>query len=344
VPRHALDLPLLEHFEIHTLPSLRGHAWEQLTLASFARGAYLLNPSYSAPLFKRRQAITVHDAAVRSHPQSYSCAYRLLNNLSMAILAPRVDTLVTVSQFSARELKTRFGIGRDDVVISRCGSEHVRNDAAIDDRAVLRRHRLVSQGYFLAVGSLKPTKNFGLILRALKRLEAGERLPLAVAGARDASIYPGVGPLPNDTTRWLGYVPDAELNVLYRHAAWFVFPSLYEGFGLPALEAMANGCPVIAADAAAIPEVCGDAALYFDPQDPASLAACLRKATLGPDAGQLRARLRERAASRLAHYTWDASAEILLHRLITVGAVADASSGPTRAPVRRLPVPPSTAS
>lgn len=325
LPRDAVDLPMLEHFEIQLLPLLTGHAWEQVSLAAFARGAYLVNASYSAPLLKRRQAITVHDAGVRAQPQTYTRSYRWFNGLVMALLAPRVDTLFTLSQFSADELRARYALAREDIVIARSGWEHARRGPPpTDDAAVLQRHGLTPGGYLFAVGSLKANKNFALIPRALQRLHDRLRLPIAVAGARDTRVFRAAeSPAARDTLRLLGYVPDAELYALYRHAAWFIFPSLYEGFGLPPLEAMANGCPVLAARAASIPEIYGDAVVYFDPHDPASLAERLQVVTADDDAARaLRERCRTRAAARLAQYTWEANAQILLDRLLAVGAVA----------------------
>jgi glycosyltransferase involved in cell wall biosynthesis len=321
LPHDAVDPPLLENFEIRVLPFLRGHWWEQLTLADFARGAYLVNPGYSGPVLKRDQLITVHDAGVRAHPQTYSRRYRVLHDALVGVLAPRVNTLATVSAFSARELKTHYGLQRDDLLVCRSGWEHV--SARGDDQDVLRRHGLTSGAYLLAVGSLKANKNFSVIAQALQLLDDVALPPLAVVGASDARLYRGVAPLPAHRTRLLGPVPDVELHALYRHAAWFIFPSLYEGFGLPPLEAMANGCPVLAAHAASIPEVCGDAALYFDPHDPASLAARLREVTTLREPQALRQTLSRRALARLSIYRWEANARIVLDRLIAVGAVAD---------------------
>ena len=156
---------------------------------------------------------------------------------------------------------------RDDLVVGHGGWENARVAPGTDEAAVLRRHGLVAGGYLLAVSSPQQSKNFGLIARALAMLGDEPLPPVAVAGAADSRIYQAAEAVPG-ALKWLGFVPDEELNVLYRHAQWFIFPSLYEGFGLPPLEAMANGCPVLAADAASIPEVCGDAALYFDPRDP----------------------------------------------------------------------------
>jgi glycosyltransferase involved in cell wall biosynthesis len=327
LPHDALEVPLLENFEIHTLQFFTGHVWEQLSLAAFVRGAYLINLNYSAPLLKRMQLVSVHDASVRAHPQTYSWGYRLLSNLLVGTLAPRVHSLMTASHFSAQELKRYFGLERNDIVVERSGWEHVRVAPEVDELEVLRRHGLESGGYLLAVGSLKWNKNFGVIPRALKLLGGRQALPLAVAGGRDARVYQGIDAPPADAMKLLGFVSDEELNVLYRHASWFIFPSLYEGFGLPPLEAMANGCPVLAAHAASIPEVYGDAVLYFDPNDPASLAACLRDVTTRSDAPALRETLKQRAAARMAIYRWDANARILLDRLVRSGVVAPGHAG-----------------
>jgi len=320
LPHDAADPPLLDHFEIRVLPIFRGHLWEQVTLAAFAHGAYLVNPGYSGPLFQRAQMITVHDAGLRANPQTYAWRYRLFADTLLSVLLPRVDTVATVSAFSARELARHHGLQRNDLLVCRNGWEHVRADG--DDGAVLRRHGLASGGYLLAVGSLKANKNFGVIPQALQLLDDIALPPLAVVGATDTRVYRGVEPLPDTKARLLGPVPDDELHALYRHAAWFIFPSIYEGFGLPPLEAMANGCPVLAAEAAAIPEVCGDAALYFDPHDPASLAARLREVLTQPDPQALRRTLAQRALARLAIYRWDANARIVRDRLVAVGAVA----------------------
>jgi glycosyltransferase involved in cell wall biosynthesis len=323
VPSAATDIPLLEHFEIQTLQFFAGHAWEQVSLATFARGAYLINMNYSAPLFKRDQLITLHDASVRAHPQTYSPGYRLLNNLMVSWLAPRVDTVMTVSQFSAQQLKALYRIERD-IVVGCLGWEHTsapRGHDEGDAASVLQRYGLASGGYLLAVGSPKPNKNFALIARALRLLGDELPMPVAVAGALDAKVFQQAEPVAVNAMRWLGFVPDADLNVLYRHASWFVFPSLYEGFGLPPLEAMANGCPVLAAQAASIPEVYGDAVLYFDPHDAVSLAARLHEVTTCADAPALRATLLQRAAARLALYRWDANARIVLDRLVERGAM-----------------------
>jgi glycosyltransferase involved in cell wall biosynthesis len=332
LPHDADDPPLVDHFEIETLQFLRGHAWEQLALARFARGAYLINPGYSGPVAKTRQMITVHDAGIAAHPQTYRAGYRWFGRAMMAALGPRVDTVVTMSHFSAGELRTHFGLTRDDVLVGRSGWEHVRDAPAVEDAAVLRRHGLHSGGYLLAVGSLKANKNFAVVPRALQKLGPGLRLPLAVVGARDASVYQGVEPPATGLSKLLGFVPDEELYALYRHAAWFVFPSVYEGFGLPPLEALANGCPVLASNAASIPEVYGDAVLYFDPHDPASLAARLQEVLNHPDPGLLRRTLQRRARARLDLYRWDANARILADRLIAVGALEPAhQAGPAHA-------------
>jgi glycosyltransferase involved in cell wall biosynthesis len=299
---------MLHAIGVQVLPFLRGHAWEQTSLAWFARDTFLVNFSYSGPAFKRRQMITVHDAAVAVLPETFSRAYRAVHHVLLFALKSKAEVVMTVSEFSRREIGYHFGLSRE-VIVGHNGWEHAV--AGEDSVATLGALGLESGGYVLAVGSLKPNKNFALLGRALHLL-GDFPLAVAIAGTRDASVFQAPE-LPPGDVRMLGYVSDGTLADLYRHAACFVLPSLYEGFGLPALEAMANGCPVLAARAGSIPEVCGDAALYFDPHNPASLARALRKFVSHPALGD---ELRAAGRDRLDHYTWRSNAEIVAGQLL----------------------------
>lgn len=319
VPRGAV-VPSLSSIDVVTLPYFEGHLWEQTSLAWFVRGATLVGFSYSGPVLLRRQLITVHDATVAADPQSFSPRYRLFHNLLLTVLRRRAETVMTVSEFSRREIAHHFGIVRN-VVVGREGWEH--GVARGDPSSVLQRHGLRSGRYVLLVGSLKHNKNLELLPRALRLLP---RFPLtvAIAGAADPKVFKRTGQL-SDAIRLLGFVADADLGVLYKHAAWFLLPSLYEGFGLPAIEAMGNGCPVLAAEAGSLPEVCGDAALYFDPRSPRSLAAALQRAVDDPE---LRPRLVARQQMRLERYTWQQNARILAAEIGRMLGHSGATAGP----------------
>jgi len=304
----ALQRLALRHIRVARVAGGSGHGWEQGPLWWFSRGAYLVNFNYSGPLLKRHQLITVHDATVKVMPGSFKRSYRWVHNLMVAVLGRTARDVMTVSAFSRDELARWFGLVRPDILVGREGGEHAV--LAADDGAVLQRHGLQAGRYILGVGSVKPNKNYGLLGRAMGLLPHYP-LPVAIAGARDIGIFNDDTVLP-DSFRFLGFVPDAELSALYRQAAWFVFPSLYEGFGLPAIEAMAHGCPVLAARAASIPEVCGDAALYFDPHDAADLARTLQRVLHEPG---LRDKLLARAPEQLNRYNWPANAQIVLDHL-----------------------------
>lgn len=303
-PAGAQELPLKHIRTVMLDTGGTGHRWEQTTLAWFARNAFLVGFSYSGPVFKRRQMITVHDATVAVVPQCFSWKYRWFHNTLLRLLRGRVDSVMTVSEFSRTEIARHFGIHRR-VAVGREGWEHAL--ARSDDQAVLAHHGLEAGNYLLLVGSLKANKNVGIVPKALAQLPAYP-FRVAVAGATDRRVFDYDEALP-ESMKFLGFVDDEALGVLYRHAAWFILPSVYEGFGLPAIEAMGNGCPVIAADAASLPEVCGEAALYFDPHDPASLATVMKRVVEEPG---LRAAQVARHRPRLDHYRWRSNAEILL--------------------------------
>jgi glycosyltransferase involved in cell wall biosynthesis len=304
VPR-GTPAPALRHLAVEPLGRLQGHLWEQLELAWRARTGLLFSFGFTGPWLTRRQIITVHDAAVVRWPLTFNRVFRHGYRWLVRHITARAPRTMTVSQFSAAEAVACFDTPAERVRITSEGWQHLlRTDA---DETLLDRHGLRDRPYALAVSSPTPNKNFAAIERALEAL--GDHAPCCVvAGAADATVFRAAGASGSALTR-VGYVTDSQLKALYRHATCFVFPSFYEGFGIPPLEAMACGCPVIASTAPALREVCGDAALYFDPARPDELAAQLR--TLFADA-DLRERLRAAGVQRLAHYSWQAAAELNL--------------------------------
>jgi glycosyltransferase involved in cell wall biosynthesis len=308
----ATAAPALAAVHVTHVPGCTGHRWEQWALRRHARGAFLVNFSDSAPWFKREQLVTLHDAAVRATPEQFLRKDRWWRSARMAWLGQHARSVMTLSNFSRDELQEHFGLTRTDIVVGVQGGEHARRPA--DDAAVLQRHGLAQRGYVLCVGRDTPNANFAIVARSLA-MSPAIPWPAVLATARDAGMSPLAGQ-PTDHLRRLGTVPGDELAALYRQAACFVLPSLYEGFGLPALEAMANDCPVLAAHAASLPEVCGDAALYFDPHDPCSLTAQLSRLATEPP---LRHELTAAGHARLRHYHWAHNARILLDHLDTLG-------------------------
>lgn len=284
---------------------LSGQAWEQLDLPRAAGGDLLLNLGNTAPLMQlRRQAVVIHDAGIFDTSESYSFAFRSwYRTLHLAL--PRLGArIVTVSDFSRTRLSRRLGLDAARIGVVAEGGEHALRDPA--DGAVLAKHGLKRHGYALAVGTRAAHKNLDALRDAVALL-ASRGMTLAVAGAADASVFRGAADV--DAAKALGRVTDAELRALYENALCLVFPSRYEGFGLPPLEAMWCGCPVLAASAGAVPEVCGDAALWFDAEGPRTPAAALMRLLDEPGlADDLRARGRARAES----FSWPAAARRLL--------------------------------
>ena len=304
VPR-GTSAPAFRHLAVETLGRLQGHVWEQLELAWRARAGLLFSFGFSGPWLTRRQIITVHDAAVVRWPQTFNAAFRHGYRRLVRRITAHAPRTMTVSRFSAAEAIECFGTPADRLRVTSEGWQHLQRVDA--DDGLLDRHGLRGRAYALAVSSPTPSKNFGAIAAALARLGASAPL-CVVAGAADPAVFRGGGAT-EPALHHVGYVSDAELKSLYHHATCFVFPSFYEGFGIPPLEAMACGCPVIASSAPALREVCGDAALYFDPARPDQLATQLR--AVFADAA-LRDRLRDAGTQRLGRYSWHAAAALNL--------------------------------
>lgn len=297
----AADAPAFRHHELRVAGILRSHLWEQFELPWRARGGPLLNFKNTAPAWRRRQALVIHDLQVWARPETHGRAFRAAYRAIVPRAARHARVLLAVSRSTAAEIEKHFGIARARVTVTGGGHEHVLRTPA--DPTILARHGLPAGGYLLAVSSLNPNKNFAAILRALRlaRLD----LPVAIAGTANPRVFAGGDELPPGAVA-LGRVNDAELRALYEHALGFIYPSFYEGWGLPPGEAMALGCPVITSISTSLPEVCGDAALYCDPADDASIARALQR--LAADAA-LRRELAAKGPPQAARHHWRGVAE-----------------------------------
>jgi glycosyltransferase involved in cell wall biosynthesis len=284
-----------------------GIAWEQFILP-FYRSGPLLNLCNQAPLGVINQIVCIHDLNTILAPQSYSRSFRMLYGLTQPVLARRVAKVVTVSRYSAAML-ARFGYCAESKVhVIPNGHEHVeRWDANASSLALAERVR----PYVFVLGSQAKHKNVEILSRIAPALDAlGIDLLIAGGGAAIFSDARLSSRAPNIVH--LGFVSDDDLAALFKHALCFAFPSVTEGFGLPVLEGLALGCPVVASDIPALREVAGDSALYAAPDSPATW---LSKISDFKEQSGLRAELREKGLERAKLFSWKKGARAYLDLL-----------------------------
>ena len=292
----------LFHIRVKQVGLFAGHLWEQLELPLYARRGVLLNLCNSAPLLKTQQLVVVHDAAVYAVPHGYSVVYRAWYKFMLPLLGKMARHLITVSHFSRSELVRYCGYDEAKITVVQEGAEHILAQTA--DNTILQRTGIRDRPFILAVSSVTPNKNFGAVARAIGII-GSTKFDLVVAGSSNPKIFSTAQTVLSDFVKYAGYVSEAELRALFESAACFVYPSFYEGFGLPPLEAMACGCPVIVSKAASLPEVCGDAALYCDPYDHTDIAEKIVQVL--HDCGK-QDDMRRKGLRQAAKYNWEQSA------------------------------------
>lgn len=283
---------------------LAGYVWDQILFPLKARGGVLLGLGNLGPVWIRRQVVVLHDAAVYDVPGSYRPSYRLAHRLVHRALLARGARLATVSAFSQERLAAALRIPPEAIAVTGVGSEHIGRAAA--DPHVLARLGLAPERYVLAVAGRAAHKNLKILEKAAAPL-ADRGLPLVLVGGTAAPFADHGEPLHGLFA--CGPLRDGELRALYEQALALVFPSLYEGFGLPPLEAMRLGCPVLIARVRPLLDHFGQAALSFEADEVRELVAQIDRLRSDRD---LRAELAARGHRVAARWTWsDVAAKLL---------------------------------
>jgi glycosyltransferase involved in cell wall biosynthesis len=292
-------------YRVVRVPLFRRRVWEQV--APLLVGPYdvLHFPYDSCVAWKRGTFVsTIHDVKPLLFPvlRAPTNLNRLIEQWLVGDRWKTIDHVITISEHSRQDLLQHVPLRSDQVTVTPLGLDSGRFRPA--------DHRREGRPYVLCVAGSDPTKNVGCLIEAFAKVSEPlrSRFDLLLAGdvcqrgdIRAAVDRLGVGA----QTQLVGRVSDEELIAYYQQATVFVFPSLYEGFGLPVLEAMGCGCPVICSNLSSLPEVAGDAALLIDPQDSSHLAATLSRVLESP---ALQGDLRSRGLARANQFSWDRTA------------------------------------
>lgn len=307
-------------WRIMPFPRLWTHvrlSWEMLTNPPDA----LFVPAHVLPLIHRRRGIvTLHDLGYLHFPQAHPWPQRLYLDWSTRWSASVARHIITDSAATRDDLVANYGVPSNRISIAYPGARDLKADStpACDERVLSGLG--VRRDHILAVGTLQPRKNLSVLLQACQGLWQAQLLPpdtqLVLAGRAgwlsDAIVAQATGPDLREHVRITGYLSDGELAALYRSARLLAFPSLYEGFGLPLLEAMQAGVPVICSRTSSLPEVAGDAAIMVAPDDVSGWANAIHQVY---DDAALRARLIARGRVQAARFSWHRCANTILQAI-----------------------------
>jgi len=320
------------NLEIHTVPltdDWLARVWHRLRIPipiELVSGPLdvFYSPDFTLPPTRKgtRTLLTIHDLSFIHHPDAFVPSLRRYLERVVPRSVERADVVLADSAHTSADLTAYFGISPERVRVitpgvdprfrpARSATEGMRRASGLS-KDLRSRYSIGEQAYILTVGTLQPRKNYIKLIQAfcLTRQAMNEDLQLLIAGGPGwlfEKIIAEAGK--HESVHILGFVDDEDLPTLYRGASLFAFPSLYEGFGLPVLEAMACGVPVVCSNTSSLPEVAGDAALLVDPLDVEGLGAAMVRAL---DDEDLRQRMVERGLRQSARFTWEGSARDLL--------------------------------
>jgi len=295
--------------------------WEQTALPIKARSHYvemMYYPDHTGPLIKKTcpVVITIHDLAFLAEPQTFDMKTRMYKSFAVRRSARSADKIIVVSEATKQECLRWLDVPESKLRVVYNGIDaffrRIEDHAALE--AASKKFALPKR-FILFVGTLEPRKNVARLIQAYAALRKNRRLEhgLVIAGGKGwlySEIFATVNKLSlADEIKFLGYVAQDDLVALYNLAEVFVYPSLYEGFGFPPLEAMACGCPVVTSNRSSLPEVGGDAALVVDCRDPDALAEAISRVVSDEN---FRSHLKEKGLERVKLFNWQKAARQIL--------------------------------
>ena len=316
---------------LDTEPPLRRIFWEQALQPWHLRRYDLYHAlAFVAPIVMTApMVVTVYDLSFLRFPARLGAARRHYLRAMTALTCARARRVLAISQSTANDLTAQLGVPADKIDVTPLGYDKAAFRPLLEtDIAHFRRKQDLPERFWLYVGTLEPRKNLPLLLKAYARLPKEERLPLMLGGgigwmARD--VFATIERLKlGDSVKHVGFIPTADLPLWYNCAEAFLYPSVYEGFGLPVLEAMACGAPVITTNVSSLPEVAGAAAKCLPPDDIEGWTAALNDIQRN---GEWREWARTKSLERAKHFSWARTAEMTLASYRKAAALRDLPLG-----------------
>jgi glycosyltransferase involved in cell wall biosynthesis len=307
-PKDVMQHDIFEKLGAKVIGKMTGHLWEQTDLPQYLKkqgSPLLINLGNTAPLLYKNKIVTIHDMCFKVYPKTYSKSFVHLYNFITPNIIRTSKHVVTVSEFSKDEIIRYYKTDKDMIsVIYNATDESFRPVYDSD---------LLKENYFLAVSSLNYRKNFLAIFQAFDIVAAKNKdIKLYLIGDLESKSFAKIdisGYLNSRRIKILGRVSDTELIKYYSNAEGFVYPSLYEGFGIPPLEAQSCGCPILLSNASCLPEIFEESALYCDPFSIDSIASNMLKMF---DVN-IRESLKAKNKENVNRFSWNQSAITLLN-------------------------------
>ncbi len=294
-------------FKVVKCGSFNTHLWEQISLPRYLKrigSPLLISFTGCGPLNYSNQIMTIHDVSHERYPEWFSKNYYRFYHYMMPRIGKKAHAVLTVSEFSKKEIVDTLGINAQKIHVVHSNVPFHNKPSKEEILSFTRNPE--AERYILAVSSMDPRKNFIRLVEAFDKIKDKSVKLYIIGMSFKAFNTPDLQKLIGENVHLPGYIPDEKLQTMYQNALLSVYPSLYEGFGLPPLESMTYGCPVINSDIPALREVSQDAALYVDPYNVEDITQKIEQLLVDEP---LRKELQEKGLQQIKKYSWDKSAK-----------------------------------